>query len=110
MVRFQNISVNQLHELLKTGSTQAPVVLDVREHWEYANGHVPGAVLIPMHHLPARVSELNAARPIAVICEHGVRSEYASAFLTQAGFQIVYNVLGGTSAWVASNLPIERLI
>jgi rhodanese-related sulfurtransferase len=108
MSRFQNISVKQLHDMLKKSSGEPLLVLDVREHWEYTIGHVPGAVLIPMHHLTARVSELNAAQPVAVICEHGVRSEYAAAFLTQAGFEAVYNVLGGTSAWVERDLPVER--
>lgn len=103
----QNINVNQLHDMLAPEASNLQIV-DVREPWEYAYGHVPRAALIPLNDLPQHAAELDAARPVAVICEHGVRSLYAASFLKQAGFQTVYNILGGTSAWVERGLPLER--
>jgi rhodanese-related sulfurtransferase len=89
------------------GSASAPVVLDVREPWEFAQGHVPGARLLPLGQLLQRVRELDPARPTAVICETGNRSPSAAALLRHRGFAAVHNVAGGTAAWVRSGFPVE---
>lgn len=83
------------------------VVLDVREPWEYKNGHVPGAKLIPLPELFSRVGELDSAQPIAVICESGHRSQTGAALLAQKGFKTLYNVREGTSGWRRRGFPIE---
>ncbi|GAB4243969.1 MAG: hypothetical protein Kow00109_19860 [Acidobacteriota bacterium] len=70
-------------------------VLDVRSELEYAAGHVPGAVNIPVDHLRRRRDELPAGKPIAVYCQGGYRSYAAQRILLQYGFAPVYNVLGG---------------
>jgi rhodanese-related sulfurtransferase len=85
-----------------------PVVLDVREPWEYRQGHVPGAVLIPLGQLAARVGELDPSRPVAAICQSGQRSQSAAALLGQQGFKKVYNVLGGTGEWQQAGLPVSH--
>jgi len=82
---------------LEEGTT--PVLLDVREPWEYAICHLPGTVLIPMRDLPARMSELNQEAEIVVICHHGVRSYHAARYLETLGFGDVINLSGGMAAW-----------
>jgi rhodanese-related sulfurtransferase len=98
----------ELHEIIRSCTNgDCPVVVDVREPWEYRQGHVPGAILIPLGQLSARVNELDPERPVAVICASGNRSQSAAALLGQKGFKTVYNVSGGTGAWVYSGLKLE---
>jgi len=105
---IQDIQPIELHELLISGNGSHPVVVDVREPWEYRQGHVPGALLMPLGQLSMRLGELDMERPVAVICATGNRSQSASALLGQKGFKTVYNVVGGTTLWVRSGLEIER--
>ena len=89
----------------------SPVLLDVREAWEFALGaiHVEGAstLHIPMNEVPARLGEIEAARtgaagaarPVVCICHHGMRSAQVVAFLQRQGPGPVYNLAGGTEAW-----------
>jgi rhodanese-related sulfurtransferase len=85
---------------LKARLDSAPLtVLDVRTDDELALATLPGALHIPMQDLPARVGELAADAPLAVLCHHGVRSEMAARFLERQGFREVYSVAGGIDAW-----------
>jgi rhodanese-related sulfurtransferase len=85
---------------LKARLDAAPLtVLDVRTGEELAIASLPGALHIPMQELPARLGELDAAAPVAVLCHHGVRSEMAARFLERNGFTEVYSVGGGIDAW-----------
>ncbi|HEX2990074.1 MAG TPA: rhodanese-like domain-containing protein, partial [Anaerolineales bacterium] len=86
---------------------ELPLVLDVREPWEYQRGHVPGAVLIPLGELSSRLAELDPERPTAVICATGSRSQSAAALLGQRSFKKIYNVLGGTRAWKQQGFEIR---
>ncbi len=76
-----------------------PMLLDVREPWEWGVCRVPGAVLIPMGELPARAQELNKQAETVVICHHGVRSFHAARYLETLGFDNVVNLSGGVAAW-----------
>jgi hydroxyacylglutathione hydrolase len=105
---IQDIQPVELHDLLINGNGSRPIVVDVREPWEYRQGHVPGALLMPLGQLVTRLGELNPEKPVAVICATGNRSQSASALLGQKGFKTVYNVVGGTSLWAQSGLEIER--
>ena len=80
-------------------------VIDVREPMEYVDGHVPGAALVPMGHLPSRTAELDPSRPVYVICASGNRSNAMTSFLRHVGFD-AYSVAGGTTAWVRSGRPV----
>jgi len=106
---IQDVEPVELHQILETCvDGDCPEIVDVREPWEYSQGHIPGALLIPLGQLSTRINELNPERPVAVICETGNRSQSAAALLGQKGFKTVYNVAGGTSAWRYRGLEIER--
>ena len=77
----------------------APTLLDVREPWEWNLCRIPGAILIPMRDLPARMQELNKDAETVVICHHGVRSYQAARYLESIGFGDVINLSGGVAAW-----------
>ena len=87
----------ELATQLQTGRT--PVLLDVREPWEWNVCRIPGAILIPMRDLPARLKELNKEAVTVVICHHGVRSYHAARYLETQGFGDVVNLTGGVAAW-----------
>lgn len=106
---IKDLEPRELYQLMQTSTNgDCPVVVDVREPWEYRQGHVPGAVLIPLGQLSSRLNELDPERPVAVICASGSRSQSAAALLGQKGFKAIYNVLGGTGAWMHSGLELER--
>lgn len=112
---IQNVSVNDLATAISTagdisGNTSSDdyIILDVREQWEYDQGHVAGVTLIPLGELKARASELPQDKPIYVMCHSGRRSVTASTILKDAGKQDIRNVQGGIVAWAAANLPVEQ--
>ncbi|MCP3422624.1 rhodanese-like domain-containing protein [Nocardioides pinisoli] len=79
--------------------------VDVRERAEYAQVHVPGAVLMPMGQLAARLGELDRSRPVHVICATGNRSKAMTDLLVAQGFDAM-SVAGGTQAWIASGRAV----
>jgi len=88
-------------------SGPAPLLLDVREPWEFALAaiHVDGlrTLHIPMNEVPGRLDELLDAQgrtqPVVCICHHGMRSAQVVAFLERQGFDAAYNLAGGIHAW-----------
>jgi len=84
-----------------------PLVLDVRTPEEYASGHVPGAINIPIDQLAARTGELDAQREVVVYCERGPRASKAADALVAAGFSDVKLLSGHMSAWRDAGLPTE---
>lgn len=75
------------------------VLLDVREPEEVATAAVKGAVRIPMREVPARLAELDAEKPLVVMCHSGGRSRRVAEFLSGNGFRNVFNLKGGIDAW-----------
>ncbi|MFM6952648.1 MAG: rhodanese-like domain-containing protein [Bacteroidota bacterium] len=71
---------------------EGATVIDVRSSWEFADGHVDGALNIPLEEIPGRVAEIQALKqPLVVYCRSGNRSGMAQGFLAQAGLAEVYN-------------------
>jgi rhodanese-related sulfurtransferase len=85
-----------------------PLLLDVREVWEFGNVRAEGAALLPLSQFLARYTELPQDRPLLVICQSGSRSAQATAFLLSNGWTDVVNVAGGTFAWEQAGLPVRR--
>ncbi len=94
-------AVRQLtpHDLQQLMVSTPPVLLDVREDWELAQARLPDCVHIPMAQIPARYAELDADRPVVVVCHHGMRSLQVAQFLEKKGFTDVGNLSGGLDAW-----------
>lgn len=82
------------------------VVLDVREDDEWAAGHAPGALHVPLWQLPGRLAEVPQGSTVYVVCRLGPRSEQATALLCSRGVDAV-NVDGGMRAWSAAGRPME---
>lgn len=100
---MRDVDVAQLERALQSGTC----LVDVREPGEYAEGHVPGAKLIPMGQLTSRLDELDRKRPVYLICASGNRSGAMADVLAARRFDAV-NVLGGTAAWIRSGRPVEK--
>jgi rhodanese-related sulfurtransferase len=83
------------------------VILDVREDWEYASGHVPGATWIPLGQLANRLDEIPQDKTVIAVCRSGNRSSQATQLLRQQGFD-AHNMLGGMISWERAGLEIEK--
>lgn len=84
------------------------VLVDVRELDEWQDGHVRGAVHIPLGHLAERLPELDREREVVTVCRSGNRSAFAADTLLKAGFPRVSSMAGGTLAWTEQGLPVSR--
>jgi rhodanese-related sulfurtransferase len=94
-------------EGLESALAEGGALVDVRQPQEYAEAHVPGAVLVPMDQLVSRIDEVPKDEPVYVICKVGSRSAAVAEFLTVHGYDAV-NVAGGTAAWVRSGRPYDQ--
>jgi phage shock protein E len=80
-------------------------VLDVRQPDEWNAVHIPGATLIPLDQLPARVNEVPKDKEVVVVCRSGNRSQAGRDILKSAGFSHVTSMSGGMNQWSAAGLP-----
>ena len=96
---MDQLSVTQLQAWLADTARQSPVLLDVREPWEFEVCSLPGAVSLPLAQLPARLEALDAEAETVMICHHGMRSLRVAGFLAHQGFDQVANITGGIEAW-----------
>ncbi|MSP72305.1 MAG: rhodanese-like domain-containing protein [Myxococcales bacterium] len=103
MPSFKEIDVDAL-----PGRPASWRLVDVRQPEEFRSGHVPGAELVPLSTVPLAAANWDKSQPIALICQVGGRSARAALHLSSMGFVDVMNVRGGTGAYVALGLPVER--
>jgi len=99
---IREISVFELKNRIGAGET--PAVLDVRETDEFAAGHIPGALNIPLGLLPVMADAVERNRTWYVICQSGARSAIAAQYLAGLGRDAV-NVAGGMGLWTG---PVEK--
>ena len=105
---MKNVSARELADWLADEQRAKPMLLDVREPWEYGIAKIEGSDLVPMRAVPAKMTELDRDREIVCICHHGGRSAHVAMFLARQGFANVYNLTGGVDAWarqVDKNMP-----
>lgn len=88
--RYEQVTVSEVRGLVEDGS----YIIDVRESNEYEEGHIKGAVNIPLSELKGRVGEIPKDTPVYIHCRSGQRSYYAVTFLNNLGFDNVKNVSG----------------
>lgn len=84
------------------------VLIDVREQWEYDEGHIPGITLIPMNEVADRLSEIPTDKTVILTCRSGNRSGQVAEFLRGVGYDNVHNMEGGILAWEAAGLPVDQ--
>jgi rhodanese-related sulfurtransferase len=104
---MRSITVQELKAVLDAGEVGEGELVDVREPYEYDQGHVPGAELAPLQTVPALVRSLPTDRPVYLVCAVGSRSGQAADYLSNFGIDAV-NVEGGTAHWVRAGYPVER--
>jgi rhodanese-related sulfurtransferase len=86
-------------------SREPPVVIDVREPWEYQTAHIDDSRLVPLQTIPANVGTLPKDRDVVLVCHHGNRSQRAAQWLEQQGFTRLYNLAGGVDRWASDVDP-----
>ena len=82
-------------------------ILDVRESYEFVQGHIPGAVMIPLRQLKGRVNELPKDKEIVVVCLSGGRSKVGLEILREEGYEKSSSLAGGMNAWKTAGYPIK---
>ncbi len=78
---------------------QQPLLLDVRQPWEFDVCKIEDSTLIPMSQISAEIEKLDLTRETVIICHHGIRSRSVGRFLEQSGFSNIINLSGGVAQW-----------
>jgi len=94
-----HLSPDEARDYIQEHESGSYQLLDVRQPKEYQQGHLPGALLIPLKELLTRTGELDQTLPILVYCRSGNRSKAACQFLSGRGFEQVFNITGGILRW-----------
>lgn len=102
---IKQISVEQAKIIVEKDNVQ---FIDVRMDSEFKGGHAPKAVNLPLDSLEQTLAQLDKSKPVYLICETGRRSQKGAEILQKNGFQTIFNIEGGTSAWRNAGLPIEK--
>jgi hydroxyacylglutathione hydrolase len=100
------LSVHELKTMIN--SNQETTILDVRREKEWNDGHIKGAMRIYLGHLPKQTDKIPKDKPIVVVCKTGNRSSFGTSILLKAGFDNVYNCLGGIEAWVKAGFKLTK--
>lgn len=103
----EQVAVGDVANALESGDKVQFV--DVRRSPEHAGGHAAAALNIPLDRLSREIDRLDPSVSTYVICQSGYRSSLATSILENAGFATVYNVSGGTKAWLDAGLPSESI-
>ncbi len=101
---YGDVTVNEAWDLIQ--SKHGLVILDVRTQSEYDEGHIEGAVLIPVLELPDRLDELSKNDEILVYYRTGHRSSTAVGIMEDDGFSKIYHMNQGISVWISEGLPV----
>jgi len=93
-------SFAHLRSAAQPGSPDAPLLLDVREPWEFQTASLPDSLLMPMGDVTSRAhAELDPDAHIVVLCHHGQRSLSVAMWLRREGFERAQSLAGGIDAW-----------
>lgn len=99
---MRELNATQLQQYLVDNK---PLLLDVRQAWEYDICHLKDSRLIPMAQLPSQLEQLNKEQETVVICHHGIRSRMMGRFLESAGFVNIINLSNGIDGWAKTVDP-----
>lgn len=93
---MKNLGPRELADYL---AAHQPLLLDVREPWEFDICHLADAKLVPMQQVPAWAERADKDQEVVVICHHGIRSRQVAMYLEHLGFTRVINLAGGVQEW-----------
>jgi rhodanese-related sulfurtransferase len=96
---MRQLSVAELAQWLTDSQRPRPLLLDVREPWEFALARIEGSEPAPLGALAQRLPSIDPEQAIVCICHHGTRSFHAGLALERHGCGEVYNLVGGVDAW-----------
>jgi rhodanese-related sulfurtransferase len=110
---MNHMTASEVAEWLDDPTRPDPILLDVREQWEFETASIPGSTLVPMSVITSRFGEVEALadghsgtqNPIVCICHHGSRSLQVAGFLEAQGLTGITNMTGGIHAW---SLQVDR--
>ena len=103
---MRHFSPQELKDHLAQGAE--PVLLDVREPWEFDYCRIEGSALIPMGKIHLQLDDIDPAAEVVVICHHGIRSRQVAYYLETQGFEDVINLEGGVERWAQEIEPTMR--
>jgi hydroxyacylglutathione hydrolase len=98
------VTIEDVEAALATGSA---TILDVRGTSEYLEGHIPGALSVPLGYIPGELDNIPSDKPLIVHCQTGVRSSIAASVLQSLGRKNVLNYMGSFADWSGSGKPVE---
>lgn len=93
---MRDFSAIELNEYLKD---HQPLLLDVREQWEWDTCHFSDSTLLPMGQIMSHIGTLDKSQTVVIICHHGIRSMHVARYFDSVGFEKVINLRGGIDAW-----------
>ena len=82
-------------------------LIDVRSATEFASGHIPGAINIPLEQVESRTADLSTSEPVVLVCQAGTRAQLAAELLRHTPANLIV-LKGGTGAWMSAGNPTVR--
>jgi rhodanese-related sulfurtransferase len=104
--KYGDVSVQEAKDLI--AKKPDLVILDVRTASEFSDGHIEGAINIPVEELSNRLSELSKSDELLVYCRTGNRSATAVSILEDAGFTKIYHMHEGISTWIQEGYSVVQ--
>jgi len=105
---YQYASIQQAYHTWSQKDKRSYIFLDVRTPSEYSEGHIPGAINIPIQTLSEHLNDISKEKNIYVYCESGVRASKAAKLLATSGFKHVHNFKASMQGWRSASYPIEK--
>lgn len=100
----QNLNARQVADALQSGEI---IVVDVREAYEFAAGHIPGSVNLPLSAFDPDALPTGGEKAVVLSCQAGVRSQRALDYCRAIEADVSHHLAGGFNAWLAAGLPSE---
>jgi thiosulfate sulfurtransferase len=104
MSQFKELNVTEAQQLIET---QGAVLVDIRDEQSFAALHATNSYRLTNENMATFMDDVGFEQPVLVICYHGVSSQGAAQYLVNLGYETVYSIKGGFSAWSLANLPVE---